>query len=414
MDDRIISNEYQLFDELEYLRANPDVAASVAAGLFVTGWHHYNAHGRAEGRRCSNFDENFYLQSYPIAVEEISAGLVSDPREHFARFGKSRGYLSHPKALRPRNAAALTSSFGGLWPDLPNAFDIVRGRLNIGQITPRQADLCAFWIENGYVILREAVSGGLIDKAVIDLDNAFSGKMNELRFECGATGNHDPIAWRPELNIFPAKALDIHYFSPALRDLIFADAVTQFLGLIFDSKPFASQTLGFLRGSGQRGHQDSAYVTYTIPRHFAASWIALEDVAAGAGELFYYPSSHRFEDFIYSGEYKSAHEAMRMTGAPFPHQQDRDHLQSLEEKANARGLAKTTFLAKKGDALIWHADLVHGGNPVSSDITRKSVVTHYCPEHLSPLFAENVPTRLYRHNGYRYTSSYYLSLSPVL
>jgi hypothetical protein len=43
---------------------------------------------------------------------------------------------------------------------------------------------------------------------------------------------------------------------------------------------------------------------------------------------------------------------MRMTGVPFPHQQDRDHLQSLKEKANARGLAKTGFLAKKGDALF--------------------------------------------------------------
>jgi hypothetical protein len=209
MDDKIIiSNEYELFDEVEYLRANPDVAASVSTGFFATGWHHYNAHGRAEGRRCNNFDERFYLQSYPIAMEEISAGLASDPREHFVRFGRSRGYLTHPQAWRPNNAAALASPFGGLWPDLPNAFDIVRGRINTGHIAPPQADLLRFWIENGYVILRSAVSSDLIEQAVSDLDDAYSGKMHELRFVCGeVAGAHDPVAWQPDFSLFPARRL---------------------------------------------------------------------------------------------------------------------------------------------------------------------------------------------------------------
>jgi len=95
---------------------------------------------------------------------------------------------------------------------------------------------------------------------------------------------------------------------------MFAEAVAEFLGLIFEAKALASQTLGFLRGSAQEGHQDSAYVAYTIPRQFAATWAALEDVTIGAGELFYYPGSHRFEEFIYRDHYKSVHEAQRMSG----------------------------------------------------------------------------------------------------
>ena len=31
----------------------------------------------------------------------------------------------------------------------------------------------------------------------------------------------------------------------------------------------------------------------------------------GAGELFYYPGSHRFPDFLYGGRYKSIVEAAR-------------------------------------------------------------------------------------------------------
>ena len=86
------------------------------------------------------------------------------------------------------------------------------------------------------------------------------------------------------------------------------------------------------------------------------------------------------------------------------------HVNSLKERAEKRGIAKKTFAAKKGDVLIWHADLVHGGNPVSHITTRKSVVTHYCPKHLMPLFFEHMSNpRMWDHDGHRYTTSYYLT-----
>jgi len=192
-----------------------------------------------------------------------------------------------------------------------------------------------------------------------------------------------------------------------IRDLMFADPISEFLGLIFESKAFASQTLGFLRGSAQEGHQDSAYVPYTIPRQFAATWTALEDVTIGAGELFYYPGSHRFEDFIYSERYKSVHEAQRITGDQSIREQVERHVRSLVERAEQHGIPKAPFAARKGDVLVWHADLVHGGNPVSRATTRKSIVTHYCPKHLSPLFSEHLRTRLWDYKGHRYTTSHY-------
>jgi hypothetical protein len=38
------------FEEAYYLRTNPDVAEAVKSGIFATGWAHYLAAGRAEGR----------------------------------------------------------------------------------------------------------------------------------------------------------------------------------------------------------------------------------------------------------------------------------------------------------------------------------------------------------------------------
>ena len=63
--------------------------------------------------------------------------------------------------------------------------------------------------------------------------------------------------------------------------------------------------------------------------------------------------------------------------------------------------------------LVWHADLVHGGNPVSRVTTRKSIVTHYCPKHLTPLFAEQIcAPKLWDHKGHRYTASHSDGANP--
>jgi hypothetical protein len=60
-------------------------------------------------------------------------------------------------------------------------------------------------------------------------------------------------------------------------------------------------------------------------------------------------------------------------------------------QASGAGLSTGRFLAKRGDILIWSADLAHGGRPISSTLTRKSVVTHYCPAELAPGYFEHRP-----------------------
>ena len=50
----------------------------------------------------------------------------------------------------------------------------------------------------------------------------------------------------------------------------------------------------------------------------------------------------------------------------------------MAQKIEEQGLEKKIFLAKKGDLLIWHANLFHGGEAQKNkSLTRKSVVFHY-------------------------------------
>ncbi len=390
------------FDEAAYLATYKDIAEAVAAGRIASGWAHYDAHGRGEGRKGSNFDADFYLRSYPAVLREMEAGLARDAWEHYRRVGKARGYLPASTAVRPDNSAPLPR-FGGFWVDRPDALDAVEGRLEVGQITEPQAEQLRFWIENGYIILPDAIPAKLADRALKDLDLAYAGGFPDLLFECGAKAPGH-MSWDASLNVLPAKALDLHYFSRPIRELMFAPAITDFLGLVFESKAFASQSLTFLRGSAQDPHQDSAYVAYTVPRRFAASWVALEDVTIGAGELFYYDGSHRLADFVYGGRHKSVSEAMRLGPSDALAQEIPEHVRCLRDVAGSGAYTKSVFAAKKGDALIWHADLAHGGNPISLEATRKSVVTHYCPKRLAPLFAERTQVPLFEHQGHYLTT----------
>jgi hypothetical protein len=375
------------YDETFYLERNPDVAEAVRRGDWPSGFTHYCVSGRIKGRAAAPaVDAEWYVKTYPAVADEIAAGQAVSASEHFHRFGRCRGYLPFAGARRADNPAATRSRFGGLWTDVGNALDIVAGRLEIGQINEAQASLLRTWITDGYVILPGAIPAAVLDRAEAELDRAYQGKIPDLRF--AVHGVSQNTAWVPEALTQPSKALDLHWISQDIRNLIFAPQVLAFLHLIFERRALASQTLGFWRGSAQDGHQDSAYVTYSLPMQFAASWIALEDVREGAGELFYHRGSHAMPDFFYAGRFKGAEEAKRVQPGVNLEKDYPRHIELIRRQAEGLGLATERFLAKRGDVLFWSADLAHGGGAISVERTRKSVVTHYCPAEVMPAYFE--------------------------
>src|SRR5687768_4224292 len=72
--------------------------------------------------------------------------------------------------------------------------------------------------------------------------------------------------------------------------------VLQVLRFLYDREPIPFQTLNFRYGSQQRGHADSMHFSSLPPRYMCGVWIALEDVDASNGPLFYYPGSHKLPE----------------------------------------------------------------------------------------------------------------------
>jgi ectoine hydroxylase-related dioxygenase (phytanoyl-CoA dioxygenase family) len=106
-----------------------------------------------------------------------------------------------------------------------------------------------------------------------------------------------------------------------------------------------------------------------------AVWIALEDITPENGPLHYYPGSHRLP-YIVNSDYDNIGTKYSLGDKTYGDYEDR-----IQEEIDSQKLTKQTFLAKKGDLLIWHANLLHGGEPlIDKNSTRKSMVFHYYAE----------------------------------
>jgi len=87
--------------------------------------------------------------------------------------------------------------------------------------------------------------------------------------------------------------------------------------------------------------------------------------------LFYLPGSHRWP-IVTNGLIGRRGSGTHLASAQDPYASAWNALE------DAYGAQRESFLAKKGQALIWCANLLHGGSPqLDSRLTRWSQVTHY-------------------------------------
>jgi len=147
--------------------------------------------------------------------------------------------------------------------------------------------------------------------------------------------------------------------------------VTDLLTKLYGRQAHPFQTLNFPVGTQQHFHSDSIHFSSMPERFMCGVWVALEDIAEDAGPLVYYPGSHKWP--IYTNEHLgicSAESTKRFNQGVYE-----PLWRALVE---IHGVKPKTFTAKKGQALIWAANLLHGGMKQNNrNLTRWSQVTHY-------------------------------------
>ncbi len=230
------------------------------------------------------------------------------------------------------------------------------------------------WIAHGYVVIPGAVSAELIDAVTGDIERVLDADPPVCRTSYWRDGKKfwDPAS-RAHMREEEAKLLDLHMVSEAARRAIFSERIHRFITLVFEQLPVAFQSLTFEIGSQQPTHCDIAFVHVNSPREFIASWIALEDILPGSGELQYYPGSHRLADCLFENNSVWAHGDLTGYSA------------GLNRTAELAGLQLQRFTPSRGDALLWSSGLYHGGSPrTDRTLSRRSLVTHYCPRGRQP------------------------------
>ena len=144
---------------------------------------------------------------------------------------------------------------------------------------------------------------------------------------------------------------------------------------LFGSPAALIQSLTFWKSSEQSIHQDFSYVHHhRLLGQLAAAWIPLEDIQAEAGPLVYYKGSHLPDQLGFydwgQGSILASRDADSSVFAGYT-----NHLQEI---VRVRELQPSIFLPKRGDLLIWHGALIHGGTPMlNPELTRRSFICHY-------------------------------------
>jgi len=163
--------------------------------------------------------------------------------------------------------------------------------------------------------------------------------------------------------------------SDKIRNIVLCEKLNNILAMLLGKKVRVFQSINFFSGSEQAAHSDSLHMTTFPLGYMIAVWIALEDITDINGPLSYYPGSHRLP-YILNDDFDHGNSQILFGAQYYARYEEKIASVIAENK-----LQKQLFYAKKGDILIWHANLIHGGEPILHDgATRESMVLHYFAE----------------------------------
>ncbi len=165
------------------------------------------------------------------------------------------------------------------------------------------------------------------------------------------------------VSYFPDRIMDAWLDNPHVSALATAPLVMEVLHELFGRAPLPFQTLNFEYGTQQDAHSDALHFNSEPAGFLCAVWVALEDVDLDNGPVFYLPGSHE----IFPVTTAALERGVRY---------DESYRQSMTPRAELPAPSLGTL--RRGQAMVWSGDLVHGGMPIRvPGRTRQSQVTHY-------------------------------------
>lgn len=202
--------------------------------------------------------------------------------------------------------------------------------------------------ESGFLLLENLVPVSDVSQTLEDFNTFLISNEREASKFRDENGLH-------------SRLCNFHLVSRAARKLLSDPLLNNLFKSIFNDDPVIYSSLFFEKGSQQRIHRDVPFF-FTKPRNmFVGVWIALEDIAENTGELIYYPEGH----------------TLNLSKTDRSYLNWDNYCASVSDALELSGIRPVKGLVKKGDVIIWHPELPHGGSEIKDKrASRKSIVFH--------------------------------------
>ena len=241
-----------------------------------------------------------------------------------------------------------------------------------------RAECVTFFNTYGYLVFESFFDNDVCDEAIKDIirikkDEDFKTNPNIFHY------NESP------------RIVELWKKSDAIKKISVGDNIIEILKSIYISDPIAFSTINFIKGSEQPFHSDYFHFATVPDFYLAGVWVALEDISPDAGPLSIIPESHKIDPIW-----------LEDLGLEIPINKSdlknnytfyENRVKEIIKEKNLKVLAPEL---NTGDALIWHANLLHGAPKIKdNEKTRFSQVTHYhfkdCQKYFNPLYS--MPTK---------------------
>nr|WP_315425732.1 phytanoyl-CoA dioxygenase family protein [uncultured Albidiferax sp.] len=208
-----------------------------------------------------------------------------------------------------------------------------------------QAEIDTFH-KDGILVIESGLSQQVIDGISSDLAE-MPGKFLE-QYQAGRAAD----AWVRCPNVHAAAA-----------DRSIIQRLQQLYGE--EARPF--QTLNFPWGTEQAPHADSIHFNSEPFGNMCGVWLALEDIGTDQGPLIYYPGSHKLPEINFED-----------LGLEPSYEKYKQYEDGIAAKIKEHRFTPRFGTIKKGQAIVWAANVLHGGAPqTDKSLSRLSQVTHY-------------------------------------
>ena len=258
------------------------------------------------------------------------------------------------------------------WTESPFFYDLLHNNPH----TEEQIEIAKKFHEDGYVIIDTELSDEEISLINNDVESAVLRDSVNLQADFYTYSNSPRVfeEWRNSENI---------------KNMCLNKKIIETLEFLYNKKTFPFSTINFIKGSNQPLHSDAIHF-HTIPLLWMSGvWVALEDTTTENGTLNIVPKSHKWEMIDYQ-TLQLPHPDEIENGEEVNYRIYEEVIRNLVKSKNAEILPVEL---KKGQALIWAANLLHGGMEIKNlELTRKTQAIHYfyggCTHYFHPMFSD--------------------------